>query len=53
MDHSLAQKHLISDIKTRVLRVAYELQDDPNYTKEDAIKDLDEIVNILDQVYPR
>jgi hypothetical protein len=48
----MANKHWISEIKTQILRVAYELEED-EYTKEDAIKCLDEIANELDQLYPR
>lgn len=49
----IAQQHLISDIKTRVLRVAYELSDDDLYTKNDAISDLSKLAEMLDENYPR
>lgn len=49
----IAQQHLISDIKTRVLRVAYELSDDDQYTNNDAISDLSKLAEMLDENYPR
>lgn len=49
----IVQQHLISDIKTRVLRVAFDLADDDQYTKEDAISDLSKLAEMLDDNYPR
>jgi hypothetical protein len=49
----IAQQHLISDIKTRVLRIAFDLAEDDLYTKNDAISDLSKLAQILDENYPR
>jgi ribosomal protein S20 len=52
MEPSMANKHWISEIKTKVLRVAYEVEED-EYSKEKIINALDEIANELDNLYPR
>jgi hypothetical protein len=49
----IVQQHLISDIKTRVLRIAYELAEDDLYSKDDAISDLSKLAQMLDSNYPR
>jgi hypothetical protein len=49
----IAQQHLISDIKTRVLRIAFDLADDDLYDKEHAISDLGKLAQMLDENYPR
>jgi hypothetical protein len=49
----IAQQHLISDIKTRVLRIAFDLVDDELYTKDEAISDLGKLAQMLDENYPR
>jgi hypothetical protein len=46
-------KYFISDVLTRVNKVAFELDDDENYTKDDAVTDLEEIAQFLDENYPR
>lgn len=38
----------MSEIKTQILRVAFELSDDSNYRKEQAIKDLIKITEPID-----
>lgn len=50
-DHQL--KFLVSDLLSRINKVKFELDDDPNYTKEDAIADLEETSKILEESYPR
>ena len=44
----LQKAWFMSEIKTRILRVAFELSDDPNYSKEQAIKDLIKITEPID-----
>lgn len=44
----LQKAWFISEIKTQILQVAFELSDDPNHSKEQAIKDLIKITEPID-----
>lgn len=44
----LQKSWFMSDIKAQILRVAFELSDDSNYRKEQAIKDLIKITEPID-----
>ncbi len=45
---AIREKWFLSDIKTRILLIACQLTDDPNYNKEDTITDLIKITEALD-----
>lgn len=47
-NHDIQKAWFMSDIKTRILLVAFELSDDPNYSREMAIRDLVKITEPLD-----
>jgi predicted nicotinamide N-methyase len=46
-------KLFISEINSKITRVALDLTDDELYTKENAIADLSELGDIIYQSYPR
>lgn len=46
--NQLQKSWFLSDIKTQILRVAFELSDNPHYTKEQAITDLIKITDPID-----
>ena len=49
----LRERMFISALVSRVNSIIFELADDPIYTKEEAIADLSEVVEMLEQNYPR
>jgi virulence-associated protein VapD len=45
---SIQKAWFLSDIRTQILRIAFELSDDPSYSKDQAIEDLIKIIEPID-----